>query len=137
MSIDEAWDILMKYDYKRTKNREILLRFFDEADRYVTAMEVRVAVERDNPGISFDTIYRNLAIFSKLGILDETELNGERLFRMQCAIDSHHHHFICMTCGSTKSIASCPMDNVTVNLSGYQIEGHKFEVYGRCPKCIV
>lgn len=137
MSIDEAWDILLKHDYKRTKNREILLRFFDGANRYVTAMEVRVAVERDNPGISFDTIYRNLAMFSKLGILDETELNGERLFRMQCAIDSHHHHFICTSCGSTKPISSCPMDNVTANLAGYEIEGHKFEVYGRCPKCRV
>lgn len=136
MSIDEAWSILLKYDYKRTKNREILLQFFGQANRYVTAMEVRMAVEQDNPGISFDTIYRNLAMFSKLGILDETELNGERLYRMQCATDHHHHHFICTTCGGTKSIPICPMDSVMVNLSEYEIAGHKFEVYGRCPSCI-
>ncbi|WP_301107407.1 Fur family transcriptional regulator [Sporosarcina sp.] len=137
MTIDEAWGILLKHDFKRTKNREILLNFFDQADRYVTAMEVRTAVEKDNPGISFDTIYRNLAVFSRLDILDETELNGERLFRMQCATDHHHHHFICTTCGNTKSIPNCPMDDsVAVNLSEYEIDGHKFEIYGRCPKCI-
>ncbi|WP_153733191.1 Fur family transcriptional regulator [Sporosarcina obsidiansis] len=136
MTMEDAWVILLKHDYKRTKNREILLRFFDQVDRYVTAMDVRNAVEQDNPGISFDTIYRNLAVFSKLGILEETELNGERLFRMQCSSDGHHHHFICTTCGKTKSIPSCPMDSVTVNLSDYEIKGHKFEIYGRCPMCI-
>lgn len=136
MTLEEAWGILLQHGYKRTKNREILLRHFDGEDRYVTAMDVKNAVEEDNPGISFDTIYRNLAVFSKLGILDETELNGEMLFRMQCGEDHHHHHFICTDCGRTKSIPSCPMDQISVNLSDYLIEGHKFEIYGKCPSCM-
>src|SRR5690606_4751475 len=119
--------ILQQHDFKRTKNRETILQFFSDNDRYMTAMEVRTFMERENPGISFDTIYRNLATFSELGILEETELSGERHFRMQCDPGVHHHHFICTACGKTKSISSCPMDVIQMNLPRYEIEGHKFE----------
>ncbi len=136
MTLDEAWRILQEKQFKRTKNREIMLNFFADGDRYLTAGDVRVFMEIDNPGVSFDTIYRNLATFTELGILEETELTGERHFRMHCDPGVHHHHFICTVCGKTRSIAACPMDLIKVNLPNYQVDGHKFEVYGKCPNCI-
>ena len=114
MTIDEAWRILRRKQFKRTKNREIILDLFSENDRYLTAGDVRNYMESENPGISFDTIYRNLATFTELGILEETELTGERHFRMHCESGVHHHHFICTTCGKTRSIPDCPMDMIAV-----------------------
>lgn len=136
MTLDEAWEILQGSQFKRTRNREIILEFFSGKERYLTAMEVRNHMAVDNPGVSFDTIYRNLTTFSELGILEETELNGERHFRMQCDLGVHHHHFICTDCGKTESIPHCPMESLAVNLPGYEVEGHKFEVYGKCPVCL-
>ncbi|MBB4825734.1 Fur family zinc uptake transcriptional regulator [Sporosarcina luteola] len=136
MTLDEAWRILSEHQFKRTKNRETLLEYFSEHDKYLSAMEVRNFMAQDNPGISYDTIYRNLTTFSELGILEETELNGERHFRMQCDAKNHHHHFICTECGKTRSISHCPMETITGELSGYEVEGHKFEIYGKCPICI-
>jgi len=136
MTLDEAWQILQENQFKRTKNREVILEFFSKNNRYLTAGELKSSMEADNPGISFDTIYRNLTTYTELGILEETELSGERHFRMHCEPGVHHHHFICTICGETRSIPDCPMDTIAVNLSGYEIIGHKFEVYGRCPKCI-
>ncbi len=137
MTLDEAWRILQLNQFKRTKNREMILAFFAQNDRYLTAGEVRNYMEVDNPGISFDTIYRNLATFTELGILEETELTGERHFRMHCEAGVHHHHFICTRCGKTKSIPDCPMDLITIHLPGYKVAGHKFEVYDKCPNCLV
>lgn len=136
MTLDEAWRILQENQFKRTKNREIILDFFSQNDRYLTAGEVRISMEAGNPGISFDTIYRNLTTFTELGILEETELTGERHFRMHCEPGVHHHHFICTKCGKTRSIPDCPMDIISVNLPNYEVEGHKFEVYGKCPGCV-
>lgn len=136
MTIDEAWRILGENQLKRTKNREVLLDLFLESDRYLTAGKIKDFMESKNPGISFDTIYRNLSSFTELGILEETELSGERHFRMHCDAGVHHHHFICTTCGKTQNIPDCPMDLIAVNLPNYIIEGHKFEIYGNCPLCI-
>lgn len=136
MTIDEAWRILGENQLKRTKNREVLLDLFLENDRYLTAGKIKDFMEAKNPGISFDTIYRNLSSFTELGILEETELSGERHFRMHCEAGVHHHHFICRTCGKTQNIPDCPMDLIAVNLPNYEIEEHKFEIYGKCPLCI-
>lgn len=136
MTLDEAWKILQENQFKRTKNRELMLSFFAEHDRYMTAADLRNFLESTNPGISFDTIYRNLSTFEELGIIEETELSGERHFRMHCEPGVHHHHFICTICGSTRSIPDCPMESIAMNLPGYVIEGHKFEVYGQCPECV-
>ena len=76
-----------------------------------------------------------LSTFCGLGILEETELTGEKHFRMQCEADHHHHHFICMSCGNIKEITFCPMEVFQNAIPGYEIENHKFEIYGNCPSC--
>ncbi len=80
MTIDEAWRILGENQLKRTKNREVLLDLFLENDRYLTAGKIKDFMEAKNPGISFDTIYRNLSSFTELGILEETELIRGKTF---------------------------------------------------------
>lgn len=136
MNLQQALHVLQQDGLKHTKNREVMLRFFDGHERYVTASDVKEFIENDNPGISFDTIYRNLATFTSLGILEETELAGERHFRMHCDAGVHHHHFICTVCGITENIPDCPMDVLSVHLPDHTIESHKFEIYGKCPNCI-
>ncbi|WJY28478.1 MULTISPECIES: Fur family transcriptional regulator [Sporosarcina] len=135
MNVERAWVVLKEHSFKRTKNREAILEYLAHQDGYTPAMHVCDFLKKDNPGLSFDTVYRNLATFSELGILEETELNGERQFRMHCDPGVHHHHFICTVCGTTRHIPACPMDLLAVDLPGVEIEGHKFEIYGKCSSC--
>lgn len=136
MNSAKAWDILKRNGYKKTDKRERLLAMFAENEKYVTARQLLDVLKQDFPGMSYDTIYRNLSTFVELGILDETELSGEKHFRMQCDVPQHHHHFICMLCGTVKALDMCPMDMVQDNLEAYEIDSHKFEIYGKCPKCL-
>ena len=135
MNVTRAWEILKENGYKKTDKRELILNMFAETTKYLTARDLLTVLKPQFPGMSFDTIYRNLATFVELGILEETELNGERNFRMHCESDHHHHHFICMDCGNVKGLSLCPMDLLEEKLPGYEIEGHKFEIYGKCPDC--
>ena len=70
-----------------------------------------------------------------MNILEETELNGEKLFRFRCQAHGHHHHFICEKCGSTREIDMCPMDFFKDQLEGCEIHSHRFEIFGLCEKC--
>ena len=135
MNVTRAWEILKENGYKKTDKRELILNMFAETTKYLTARDLLTVLKPQFPGMSFDTIYRNLATFVELDILEETELNGERNFRMHCESDHHHHHFICMDCGNVKELSLCPMDLLEQKLPGYEIEGHKFEIYGKCPGC--
>ena len=135
MNVTRAWEILKENGYKKTDKRELILNMFAETTKYLTARDLLTVLKPQFPGMSFDTIYRNLATFVELDILEETELNGERNFRMHCESDHLHHHFICMDCGNVKELSLCPMDLLEEKLPGYEIEAHKFEIYGKCPNC--
>lgn len=135
MNLNEAIDLLKEKGYKTTGKRKDILAYFEKADGYRTAKDLIQYMELSHEGISFDTVYRNLHLYDKVGILETTELNGEKQFRMNCT-DHHHHHFICNDCGKTKPLEVCPMDDIENKLANYAIEGHKFEIYGLCPGCI-
>lgn len=135
MNVSEAIQILKEKGYKYTGKRIQILEFFASRNKYLTAKDVLEYLRQSYPTISFDTVYRNLSLFSDLGILEFTELSGERHFRFSCGTEKHHHHFICLDCGKTKEIEMCPMNQIYEELMGFTISGHKFEIYGYCQDC--
>lgn len=104
MNLTEALRLMKEKGYKHTGKREEMLRLFAAHNRYLTAKDVLEHMKDDYPGLSFDTIYRNLTVFAEIGVLEQTELNGEKHFRFTCSIMEHHHHFICLDCGERKRL---------------------------------
>jgi Fur family transcriptional regulator, zinc uptake regulator len=135
MNLSQALHILKENGYKYTGKREEMVRVFATEKRYLSAKEMLEKMQGDYPTISFDTIYRNLSLFEELGILECTQLDGERIYRLSCETEEHHHHLICTECGKTKQINLCPMDAVLGEPKGFTITGHKFEIYGCCDAC--
>lgn len=135
MDVNQAVALLKEKGYKHTDKREELIRLLADEKRYLSAKEVLELMQKDYPRLSFDTIYRNLSLFVELGIFEMTELDGEKRFRFSCAPSHHHHHLICLTCGKTKQVDSCPMEQLEKKFDGFEIVDHKFEIYGYCLQC--
>ena len=75
--IEQAMSILKEHGYKYTKKREAIITYLVKRNRYLPAKEIHDFMSEEYPGLSYDTIYRNLHDFSEIGILEETELNGK------------------------------------------------------------
>lgn len=136
-AIDESLGRLKENGLKHTKKRVELITLLAQENRYWTAKDVHQALETDNPSLSFDTVYRNLYSFIDIGILEMTELNNEKMFRMTCLNDEHHHHhFICEKCNRTIQLEMCPMDFFEQQLKGCQLTSHRFEIFGICSECV-
>ncbi|HFE9680378.1 TPA: Fur family transcriptional regulator [Enterococcus faecium] len=135
--IEQSLETLKNNGFKYTKKREALLTYLVKRNRYVSAKEVFDYMNQEFKGVSYDTIYRNLHDFAEINLLEETDLNGEMKFRFHCCQGEigHHHHFICTVCGTTKEIHMCPMNYFEEQLGGCTIEGHRFEIFGRCENC--
>ncbi|MGP6146339.1 Fur family transcriptional regulator [Jeotgalibaca sp. A122] len=137
MPLEESLEKLKENGLKHTQKRIDLIRLFVDEDRYLSAKNVQKKMDTRYPNISFDTIYRNLYTFVDIGILETTELNNEKLFRMSCLHDGHHHHhFICEDCGRSIQLEMCPMDFFEQQLINCQLKSHRFEIFGICDHCV-
>lgn len=133
--LEEALDLLEESELKNTERRVRMIELMFAENRYLSAKEVMQMLEEDYPGISPDTIYRNLHSFSNLEILEETEMSGEKYFRANCGVDTHHHHFICTECGHSEELTMCPLVFFEGQLGNSEVTSHRFELFGLCENC--
>lgn len=134
--LKDALETLEKSELKITERRVHMIEIMYQKNRYLSAKEVKTELEHNYPGISPDTIYRNLHSFSTLNILEETEFNGEKFFRANCGVDKHHHHFICTKCGRSLELPMCPLAYFKNEIGDAEITSHRFELFGICEDCL-
>ena len=77
-AVDGAMKILKENGKKQTKRREIMIDYLARSNRYVSPKEIHLNLTKEYPGLSQDTIYRNLREFAEFGILEETEFEKEK-----------------------------------------------------------
>ncbi|KRK64790.1 metal uptake regulator [Companilactobacillus tucceti DSM 20183] len=135
--LKEALQILKDNNYKVTKQRIDLIDYLSKyVDSYVQISVVDAYMRSLYPGISHNTVYRNVKEFSDIGLVEYQEKN-KTMIKFQCDFEQpHHHHFICSNCGKVIELKECPMDFFTKQLPGCQVETHAIEIYGLCPDCV-
>src|SRR5699024_2638055 len=134
--LKNALETLEKSELKITERRVHMIEIMYQKNRYLSAKEVKTELEHNYPGISPDTIYRNIHSFYTLNILEETEFNGEKFFRANCGVDKHHHHFICTKCGRSLELPMCPLAYFKNEIGDAEITSHRFELFGICEDCL-
>jgi Fur family zinc uptake transcriptional regulator len=110
-----------------TDQRKTLAGLFAESPGYRTPKDVYEYMGRIYPGLSFDTVYRNLRIMEELGVLEQVMFEEGVRFKLHCR--EHKHQ-----CSKTYPIKHCPMDATDVP-DNFQVVRHKFEVFGYCEDC--
>lgn len=135
--LDQAKAKLKANHMRWTKQRAMMLSLISQnPEHYQDITNVDNALRKAYPGLSHDTIYRNLKTFERLELVELRQHNDQMQVKYRCDT-AHHHHFICELCGRVQEIKMPPLDMSFYEhqLPGVKITGHTFELRGICAAC--
>jgi Fur family ferric uptake transcriptional regulator len=122
---------------RNTKQRQLILEIIQQAKEHLDAEQIYERVRQMSPAISLSTVYRNLQLFTKAGLLAEHQFDGLRR-RYEIATRSSHHHLMCMGCGRIFEF-SCPSsDGLKTRITrekGFKVTDAEVRLVGYCPEC--
>jgi Fur family zinc uptake transcriptional regulator len=128
-------DAMSQKGWRITDQRRKLAELFAGTNGYLSPKDVYDYMKAAYPGVSFDTVYRNLRLLSEMGILEQFYfLDSGLKFRASCTAH-HHHHLICINCEKTVTFDYCPMEQMSGLPDNFDILNHRFEIYGVCEAC--
>jgi len=133
--MNEVMSRLREARLKPTSARQCLLKILISNHGPFTIEELHQAVGVKSCDLV--TVYRTVKSLEDVGIIERCEWEGGTArFEYRDPL-RHHHHIICSSCQRVESIAKCPVKLNLTELSamGYQVVGHKLNVYGVCRDC--
>jgi len=121
---------------RESKQRDAILRIIRATRSHPTADQIYDAVRKEIPNISKGTIYRNLQVLCKDGLISELNLNTT-LSRYE-EKQAGHYHFRCDRCGRVYDLdepVNTEIDQRVAEKTGFQVLFHQMEFRGLCKNC--
>jgi Fur family ferric uptake transcriptional regulator len=120
-----------------TPQRRLLMSIMREAGRHLDAKELyRLASERD-PNISLATVYRNLRVFDKQGLINERRLRLGRCY-YEVKRSGEHQHLVCEACGQVIEFESPLIRKLVAEVqrkNNFSVTKVELYLEGHCHKC--
>ena len=119
--------------YRSTGPRRAVAQAVASKKRHFTAE----ALHQELAFLGRATVYRSLKILVDTGVLCRVLLEDGEL-HYQLSHRGHHHHLLCVECGTSQDLLGCDIEDLLTQTSanhGFELSGHWLEVYGRCKHC--
>lgn len=124
---------LEAHGYRLTPARRAVLAAVLSRSDHFTVDDVCRQVRRAGRA----TVFRTMKLLVDLGVVCRVLLeDGSLHYRL--ARGGHHHHLVCVRCGQVQDFTDCSVADWVRELagrSGFTVEGHWLELYGRCQSC--
>ncbi|MGD1895523.1 MAG: Fur family transcriptional regulator [Phormidesmis sp.] len=127
--------------WRMTPQRETILKTFQNLPegRHLSAEDLCDLLKEEGAPIGLSTIYRNLKLMARMGILRELELaEDQKRYEINRPAPHHHHHLICVRCNKTiefKNDSVLKVGAKTAEKSGYQLLDCQLSIHAVCPTC--
>ena len=121
---------------RNTKQRQVILAELQKLNSHPTAVALYRIVSCRLPKISLGTVYRNLDLLTRTGVIQKLEFGSE-----EARFDGNparHDHVRCVKCGRVDDIGGSPLELLGGRIddfNGYCVLGHRIEFFGVCPQC--
>ncbi|MCP4569338.1 MAG: transcriptional repressor [FCB group bacterium] len=119
-----------------TPQRRMIQEVLDKPDYHPTAAELYEDLRRRLPRISLGTVYRNLDLLVRNGLINKLDMGSSK--SRYDGNTKKHHHIRCVSCHRMDDINALPAGQTEPQIKeirGYRILDHHFEFVGLCPSC--
>jgi Fe2+ or Zn2+ uptake regulation protein len=123
--------------YISTPQRQLILASIKTSEKPVNARDLYQVVSKKDKTVSLATVYRTIALFKNLGIIDEHRL-GKACWCYELKKPFEHQHIICKKCGKVIEFESPLITEMIKHLrseKGFCIERVEVCIQGVCSDC--
>lgn len=123
---------------KKTKQRERVYEVLAAAGEPMSAAAIYQEICKTEPdcGYAVSTVYRVLQAFEEQKLVNRTSLPDSDMALYEWNDGGHRHYAICLACHKRLPLSECPFHHIKIaGANGFQITGHRVEVYGYCNEC--
>jgi Fur family transcriptional regulator, ferric uptake regulator len=119
-----------------TQQREAIVDQFLRSHDHVSIDDLLGRVRKKHPRVGYATVYRTLRLLVDCGLAHERQFDdGQTRYEVAGA---HHDHLICLKCKLILEFDDPEIERlqeeIARSLGGFEVEWHKHELYGLCPK---
>lgn len=131
---------LQEREIRYTKGRKTVVDALTRVDGPLSATEIHTRVE---PAMPLSSLYRSLTVLEEAGVLVPHFGQGVTRYELAEWLTGHHHHLVCVDCGSVDDIelpeplearVGALVDEIG-GISAFQPTDHALEIEGRCARC--
>lgn len=122
--------------FKTTRQRQAIIELLEENITPMHAEDIYLKLKERGVDLSLSTVYRNLDMLQKQGLVVKAYMLNEDKARFGLA--SKKNYLVCQSCKKIVIIDNCPFEKFKeelIEVHGFDILGHSIEVYGICPEC--
>ncbi len=128
-------------DVRFTRGRRATVQAIAGAGGPRTAAEIQAEL---GDVIPLSSLYRSLSVLTDSGVLvAQHDSDGIMRFELAEWLAGHHHHFVCVSCGTAVDVIPNPDQEHAIErlieematVNGFAVTGHRFEIEGRCTSC--
>jgi Fe2+ or Zn2+ uptake regulation protein len=130
-------DIFRAAGRRLTSQRQLILEVLKESSEHLDADTLREQVKARAPVISLATVYRTLAVFKELGLVEEHRL-GEGHCHYEAVRSDPHYHFTCRGCDKVIEFDTHLVAQIEQELSeqeGVHVVSTHLHLTGFCAQC--
>jgi Fur family ferric uptake transcriptional regulator len=132
---DLLWRILKQRGYSVTAPRKVVCELLWNRE----PQSMRELTERARGKLDRASLYRTIALFEKLGIVQRIYIGWKYKVELSDVFTHHHHHINCLGCG--KIVAITEEDDIEQLIHdlaarhGFAAQTHQLEIRGYCTAC--
>ena len=132
-------NIISQRGYRLSGARKKILGILEESDQPLSPAGLFEKLKEQGETTSLVTVYRNLDLFTGLGLAERIYTAEGELGYLTCKSAHHHHHILCQNCRNTVEFEAADelkeLIAQAVLQTHYEINGHMLQFIGLCPAC--